>query len=89
MNSFRLISNLPFKLYEISLHAACLTTRLLTISLKDTNQPTNLTTPRNDIFGALDRRCGAIVVAAFDTVNQEILLSRLDDLCGMGGSVLA
>ena len=55
---------------------------------------TALVLVQNDILGAVDRRFGVILVlpdmsAAFDRVNHEIRLSRLEHRYGMAGSVLA
>ncbi|KAI0237102.1 hypothetical protein LSAT2_012421 [Lamellibrachia satsuma] len=53
----------------------------------------SLTNVQNDVLEALDQRCGVILVlfdmaAAFDTVDNEILLSRLEQRFGMSGPAL-
>ena len=104
MNSYRPISNLPFvsKLFERYV-AHCLLDHMTANNLLEIYQPaykshhsteTALVLVQNGIIGALDRRYGIILVlldmsAAFDTVNHEILLSRLEHPYGMAGSVLA
>ena len=104
MNSYRPISNLPFisKLLERYV-ARCLLDHMNANNLLERHQSaykfhhsteTALVPVQNDILGALDRRFGVILVllymsAAFDTVNHEIFLSRLEHRYGMADSVLA
>ena len=96
-------SNLPFvsKLLEIYV-TRCLITHLIENNLLELYQSayishhsteTALFFVQNDILDALDRRCGVIQVlldmsAACDTVDQEILLSRLEQHFGMSGPAL-
>ena len=104
MNSYRPISNLPFisKLLERYV-AHCLLDHMTANNLLERHKSaykshhsaeTALLLVQNDILGALERRFGVIIVlldmsAAFDTVNHEILLNRLEHRYGMAGSVPA
>ena len=64
-----------------------------TASTETASTETAFVLVQNDIPEALDRRCGIILVlldmsAAFDTVEYEILLSRLKQRFGMSGPAL-
>ena len=103
MTNYRPISNVPFvsKLLEKYV-AHCLLDHMTANNLLERYQSaykshhsteTALVLIQNDVLGGLDRWYGEILVlldmsAAFDTVNHEILLSRLEHRYGMAGSVL-
>ena len=102
-NSYRPISNLPFvsKLLERYV-TRCLIKHLTDSNLLERYQSaykshhsmeTALVLVQKDIIEALDQRYGIILVlldisAAFDTVDNEILLSRLEQHFRMSGPAL-
>ena len=101
--NYRPVSNLPFlsKVLE-RIVASRLTNHIASHSLSDPLQSaykpghsteTALVKVTNDILLALDAKHDVFLVlldlsAAFDTVNHEILLSRLSDLLGVSGNAL-
>ena len=103
LHNYRPVSNLPFvsKLVE-RVAAKQLNAHLDDNALRDPFQSaycaghsteTALIHVKNDIAGALDRKCTTILVlldlsCAFDTINHELLLRRLEHSVGISGARL-
>ena len=104
MTNYRPISNLSFasKLLE-RLVARCLLDHATTNDLLDRNQSAYrphhstemaLVLVQNDSLKALDRRHGVILIlldmsAAFDTIDHDVLVTRLEQRFGVTGCAIA
>ena len=104
MTNYRPISNLSFASKLLERHVVrCLLDHATTNDLLDRNQSayrphhsteTALVLVQNDILKALDRRHGVILIlldmsAAFDTVDHNVLVTRLEQRFGVTGCAIA
>ena len=104
LTNYRPISNLPFASKLLERHVArCLLDHVTANDLLDRNQSayrphhsteTALVLVQNDILKALDRRHGVILIlldmsAAFDTVDHDVLVTRLVQRFGVTGCAIA
>ena len=104
MTNYRPISNLSFASKLLERHVArCLLDHATTNDLLDRNQSayrphhsteTALVLVQNDILKALDQRHGVILIlldmsAAFDTVDHDVLVTRLEQRFGVTGCAIA